>query len=42
MFIYKDGKSMFDIQCDILALCEHLIFYVTTSYLEEKNFADVQ
>lgn len=38
----KSGKSMFDIQCDLLGHCEHLIFYVTTSYLEEEKFADIQ
>ncbi|XP_052689114.1 uncharacterized protein LOC128167432 [Crassostrea angulata] len=40
--INKSGKSVFDIQCDILKQCKHLIFYVTSSYLKEENFVDIQ
>lgn len=35
--INKSGKSIFDIQCDMLKQCEHLIFYISSSYLEEKS-----
>lgn len=38
----KSGKSVFEIQCDILKQCKHLIFYVTSSYLKEENFVDIQ
>lgn len=33
---------MLDIQCDILKHCEHFVFYVTTSCLDEEKFADIQ
>lgn len=38
----KSGKSVFEIQSDILKQCNHLIFYVTSSYLKEKNSVDIQ
>lgn len=38
----KSGKSVFEIQSDILKQCNHLIFYVTASYLKEENFVDIQ
>lgn len=41
-FINKSGKSIFDIQCDLLEKSEHLIFYLTSAYLEEEKFADIQ
>lgn len=34
--INRSGKSVFDIFRDILTQCEHLIFYVTSSYLNEE------
>ena len=34
----KCGKSIFDIQCDLLMHCEHLIFFITSSYLKESSF----
>lgn len=34
----KCGKSIFDIQCDLLRHCEHLIFFITSSYLKESSF----
>lgn len=38
----RSGKSVFKIQCDILKECKHLIFYVTSSYLKEEKFVDIQ
>lgn len=40
--INKSGKSIFDIQCELLEKCEHLIFYLTSAYLEEEKFVDIQ
>lgn len=40
--INRSGKSVFEIQCEILKQCKHLIFYVTTSYLKEERFVDIQ
>lgn len=34
--INKSGKSVFDIFRDTLTQCEHLIFYLTSSYLNEE------
>lgn len=34
--INRSGKSVFDIFRDTLTQCEHLIFYVTSSYLNEE------
>lgn len=40
--INKSGKSIFDIHCDLLKKCEHLVFYLTSTYLEEEKFVDIQ
>lgn len=40
--INRSGKSIFDIHCDLLKKCEHLIFYLTFAYLEEEKFVDIQ
>lgn len=40
--INRSGKSIFDIHCDLLKKCEHLIFYLTSAYLEEEKFVDIQ
>lgn len=40
--INRSGKSVFDIHCDLLKKCEHLIFYLTFAYLEEEKFVDIQ
>lgn len=39
--IKNSGKSIFDIQSELLQHCEHLIFYVTSSYLNEERFSDI-
>lgn len=39
--INKSGKSLSDIQCDLLKKSEHLIFYLTSAYIEEEKFVDV-
>ena len=39
--INKCGRSIFDIQCDILMQSDHLIFFITSSYLEEISFNDI-
>lgn len=39
--INKSGKSIFDIRCDILNECKHLVFYITSSYLNEEKFGDI-
>lgn len=36
--INNSGKSIFDIQSELLQQCEHLVSYVTSSYLNEENF----
>lgn len=40
--INRSGKSIFDIHSDLLEKSEHLIFYLTSAYLEEEKFVDVQ
>lgn len=40
--INNSGKSIFDIQSELLQQCDHLIFYVTSSYLNEEKFGDIQ
>lgn len=40
--INRSGKSVFNIHCDLLKRCEHLIFYLTSAYLEEEKFVDIQ
>ena len=37
----KCGRSIFDIQCDLLMQSDHLIFFITTSYLEDISFKDI-
>lgn len=39
--INKSGRSIFDILCDLLNQCEHLIFYITSTYLKEEKFVDI-
>lgn len=40
--INNSGKSIFDIQSELLQQCEHLVFYVTSSYLNEEKLCDIQ
>lgn len=40
--INRSGKSIYDIYCDLLKKCEHLIFYLTFAYLEEEKFFGIQ
>lgn len=40
--INRSGKSIFDIHSDLLEKSEHLIFYLTSAYLEEEKFVNVQ
>lgn len=40
-FINKPGKLFSNIQCDLLKRSEHLIFYLTSAYIEEEKFVDV-
>lgn len=40
--INNSGKSIFDIQSKLLQQCEHLVFYVTSSYLNEEKCCDIQ
>lgn len=40
--INRSGKSIFDIHYDLLEKCEHLIFYLTSTYLKEEKFVDIQ
>ncbi|XP_056019408.1 uncharacterized protein LOC130054258 [Ostrea edulis] len=40
--INRSGKSEFDIHCDILKQCDHLIFFITSAYLEEEAFVGIQ
>ena len=37
----KCGRSIFDIQCDLMRQSDHLIFYITSSYIEEISFNDI-
>lgn len=39
--INKGGSSKFNITRDILKECEHLVFYITSSYLNEEKFVDI-
>lgn len=39
--INRSGKSLSDIQCDLLKKSEHLIFCLTSAYIEEEKFVDV-
>jgi hypothetical protein len=38
----KSGKSDFEIQKDIIKQCEHLVFFLTSSYLEEEAFVRIK
>lgn len=40
--INNSGKSIFDIQSKLLQQYEHLVFYVTSSYLNEEKCCDIQ
>lgn len=40
--INNSGKSIFDIHSELLQQCDHLVFYVTSYYLNEENFCDIQ
>lgn len=39
--INKSGRSIFDILPNILKECEHLGFFLTSSYIKEKKFVDI-
>lgn len=39
--INKSGRSKYDIMCDLLNQSEHLIFYITSSYLKDEKFNDI-
>lgn len=41
MFLNKSGRLLSDIQDDLLKKSEHLIFYLTSAYIEEEKFVDV-
>ena len=38
--INKCGRSIYDIICDLIKQSDHLIFFITSSYLEEISFDD--
>lgn len=42
LFSRNVWKSIFDIHYDLLEKCEHLIFYLTSTYLKEEKFVDIQ